>query len=105
MKALYLALVLINSPAEEQELMVADLVDADPRLAVEVLDVVVELHRSSPPILEFSSDDSPLCSVTLHFFSSASDSDAFQPRFSERRADDNHETDTVKASSTSQYKW
>ncbi|MEO1996903.1 MAG: hypothetical protein ABGZ17_16680 [Planctomycetaceae bacterium] len=42
-----IAVVLINAPADEQELMIADLYDADPRLAVEVLDVADELGAYS----------------------------------------------------------
>ena len=43
MKSLILALTLINASPEEQDLMLADLYDADPRLAYEVLDVADEL--------------------------------------------------------------
>ena len=44
MKALLLlALTLINASPKEQDLMLADLYAADPRLAVEVLDVANEL--------------------------------------------------------------
>ena len=39
MKAFFLALTLINASPEEQDLMLADMYDADPRLAYEVLDV------------------------------------------------------------------
>jgi len=39
MKSLILALTLINASPEEQDLMLADMYDADPRLAYEVLDV------------------------------------------------------------------
>jgi len=43
MRLLILALTLINAPVEEQYEMLADLYDADPRLAYEVLDVADEL--------------------------------------------------------------
>ena len=43
MQSLILALALINAPVEEQYEMLADLYDADPRLAYEVLDVADEL--------------------------------------------------------------
>ena len=46
MKAMFLALALINAPAADQELMLADLIDADPVLAVDVLDSVDELLQS-----------------------------------------------------------
>ena len=39
MKAFVLALTLINASSKEQDLMLADMYDADPRLAYEVLDV------------------------------------------------------------------
>ena len=40
-----LAIALINAPADEQELMLYDLYIADPRLAIEVLDVAEELFK------------------------------------------------------------
>jgi len=43
MKAFILALTLINASPKEQDFMLADLYDADPRLAYEVLDVADEL--------------------------------------------------------------
>ena len=43
MKAFFLALTLINASPQDQDLMLADLYDADPRLAYEVLDVADEL--------------------------------------------------------------
>ena len=43
MKAFFLALTLINASPEEQDLMLADMYDADPRLAYEVLYVADEL--------------------------------------------------------------
>ena len=43
MKAFFLALTLINASPQDQDLMLADLYDADPRLAYEVLDVAGEL--------------------------------------------------------------
>ena len=48
MKSLILALTLINASPEEQDLMLADMYDADPRLAYEVLDVADELGRGEP---------------------------------------------------------
>jgi hypothetical protein len=46
MKAFFLALALLNAPADEQELMVYDLYDADPVLAIAVLDVADEIVSS-----------------------------------------------------------
>ncbi|MEO1996902.1 MAG: hypothetical protein ABGZ17_16675 [Planctomycetaceae bacterium] len=43
MKAFFLALTLINASPQDQDLMLADLYDADPRLAYEVLYVADEL--------------------------------------------------------------
>ena len=47
MKSLILALTLINAPVEEQDLMLADLYDADPRLAGEVLDMADDIADSA----------------------------------------------------------
>ena len=43
MRLILLALALLDAPATEQYAMVANLHDADPRLAVEVLDMAAEL--------------------------------------------------------------
>jgi len=47
MKAFVLALTLINAPVEEQYEMLADMYDADPRLAYEVLDVADDIADSA----------------------------------------------------------
>jgi len=64
MRLLLLALALLDAPATEQYAMVTNLHDADPRLAVEVLDMAAELGADTEElaiviamIADFTGDD------------------------------------------------